>query len=196
MPRTSQPPTSRKAEFAHPTVFIRACESRVAVQASVSGWSIQEDLRVAVFNSVIRFRFVKLSLLVLSVLFAGSLAAQSLDQQVAERLKPIGEVCLAGQACASGGAAPAAQVAAATGEFSAEQVYTQNCAMCHATGMAGAPKFGDADAWSGRIAAKGFETVVKNSITGINAMPAKGMCMTCTDENMTALVEYISGQAQ
>lgn len=152
---------------------------------------------MAVFNSVIRFRFVKLSLLVLSVLFTGSLAAQSLDQQIAERLKPIGEVCLAGQACASGGAAPAAQVAAAaTGEFSAEQVYTQSCAMCHATGMAGAPKFGDADAWSGRIAAKGFETVVKNSITGINAMPAKGMCMTCTDENMTALVEYISGQAQ
>lgn len=192
---TSQPPTSRKAEIAHPTVIIRACESRVAVQAYVSGWSIKEDLRVTVFNSVFRFRFVKPSLLVLSVLFAGSLAAQSLDQQVAERLKPIGEVCLAGQACASGGAAPV-QVAAATGEFSAEQVYTQNCAMCHATGVAGAPKFGDADAWSARITAKGFAMVVQNSITGINAMPAKGMCMTCTDENMTALVEYISGQAQ
>ena len=125
---TSQPPTSRKAEIAHPAVIIRACESRVAVQAYVSGWSIKEDLRVTVFNSVFRFRFVKLSLLVLSVLSAGSLAAQSLDQQVAERLKPIGEVCLAGQACASGGAAPV-QVAAATGEFSAEQVYTQNCAV-------------------------------------------------------------------
>ena len=150
---------------------------------------------MTVFNSVFRFRFVKPSLLVLSVLSAGSLAAQSLDQQVAERLKPIGEVCLAGQACASGGAAPF-QVAAATGEFSAEQVYTQNCAMCHATGVAGAPKFGDADAWSARITAKGFAMVVQNSITGINAMPAKGMCMTCTDENMTALVEYISGQAQ
>ncbi len=149
---------------------------------------------MAVFNSVIRFRFVKLSLLVLSVVFAGSLVAQSLDQQVAERLKPIGEVCLQGQACASGGAAPAA--AAATGEFSAEQVYTQTCAMCHGSGMAGAPQFGDADAWSGRITAKGFETVVQNAITGINAMPAKGMCMTCTDENMAALVEYISGQAQ
>ena len=68
--------------------------------------------------------------------------------------------------------------------------------MCHATGVAGAPKFGDADAWSARITAKGFAMVVQNSITGINAMPAKGMCMTCTDENMTALVEYISGQAQ
>lgn len=150
---------------------------------------------MAVFNSVIRFRFVKLSLLALSVVFAGSLLAQSLDQQVAERLQPIGVVCLAGQTCASGGAAPA-QTAAATGEFSAEQVYTQSCAMCHATGIAGAPKFGDADVWSGKIAAKGFETVVQNSITGINGMPAKGMCMTCTDENMAALVEYISGQAQ
>ncbi len=150
---------------------------------------------MAVFNSIIRFSIVKLSLLGVSVVFAGSLAAQSLDQQIAERLTPIGEVCLQGQACASGGAAPA-QAAAATGEFSAEQIYTQNCAMCHATGVAGAPKYGDADAWSARITAKGFAMVVQNSITGINAMPAKGMCMTCTDENMAALVEYISGQAQ
>lgn len=147
---------------------------------------------MAVFNSSIRSRVVRFSLLAISVVFAGSIAAQSRDEQIAERLQPIGQVCVAGDACAGGSGGGAAPMTA-SGEFSPEATYTQNCAVCHDSGMAGAPKHGDADAWAARLE-KGMDTLVHNAITGINAMPPKGMCMTCSDEDMAAMVQYISGQ--
>jgi cytochrome c5 len=55
----------------------------------------------------------------------------------------------------------------------AEAVYTAVCSACHATGAAGSPKFGDAGAWSARIA-QGYDTLLKHAIEGIRAMPAKG----------------------
>lgn len=54
-----------------------------------------------------------------------------------------------------------------------EEVYKLTCAACHATGAAGAPKFGDAGAWKARIAA-GYDTLAKHAIEGLRAMPAKG----------------------
>lgn len=56
---------------------------------------------------------------------------------------------------------------------SGEAVFTSTCAACHATGMAGAPKLGDAAAWGTRIA-QGYETLIKHAIEGIRTMPAKG----------------------
>jgi len=149
---------------------------------------------VPVFNSSSAFRIVRISALLASVVFAGSLTAQSREELVAERLRPIGEVCLAGEACAAGGTA--APAAAAAGEFSVEATYTASCAMCHATGLAGAPRTDDAAAWAAKVVEKGIEGLVANAINGINAMPARGMCMTCSDENIAALVEYIITPAQ
>lgn len=54
-----------------------------------------------------------------------------------------------------------------------EEVYKMACAACHATGAAGAPKFGDAGAWGARIA-QGYSTIVKHAVEGIRGMPAKG----------------------
>src|SRR6476661_4203327 len=54
-----------------------------------------------------------------------------------------------------------------------QAVYTAVCAACHATGAAGAPKVGDAGAWSARIA-QGYDTLVQHAMQGIRAMPAKG----------------------
>lgn len=152
---------------------------------------------MAVFNSSIVSRFAQLGVLAASVVFMGASAAQTRDELIAERLAPVGEVCLAGQPCARTGAASAAPVAAAaSGEFDVEQAYQTSCNVCHASGMAGAPKFDDAAEWTKRLADKGLETLVANAITGINAMPPRGMCMTCSDDNIAALVEYLSGHAQ
>lgn len=54
-----------------------------------------------------------------------------------------------------------------------EEVYKSTCAACHASGAAGAPKFGDAAAWKARIA-QGYDTLVNHAIHGLRAMPAKG----------------------
>ena len=154
---------------------------------------------MAVFNSSIVLRFAQVGALAASVIFMGASAAQTRDEQIAERLKPVGEVCLAGQSCARGGAAPVAAASAAPaagGEFNVEQAYQQSCNVCHASGMAGAPKFDDSAEWAARLADKGLETLVANAINGVNAMPPRGMCMTCSDENIAALVEYIAGHGQ
>ena len=74
----------------------------------------------------------------------------------------------------------------------AETLYNQSCIACHASGAAGAPKKGDAAAWKPRLA-KGMDTLLKHTKEGINAMPPKGMCMDCTDEEFKALISFMSG---
>ncbi|MEO8124878.1 MAG: c-type cytochrome [Burkholderiales bacterium] len=54
-----------------------------------------------------------------------------------------------------------------------EQVYTAQCSACHATGAAGAPKFGDADAWGPRIKT-GYDALLHSALKGKNAMPPQG----------------------
>ncbi len=54
-----------------------------------------------------------------------------------------------------------------------EEVYKAQCVACHASGAAGAPKFGDAGAWGPRIK-QGFETLVNSALKGKGAMGAQG----------------------
>ena len=53
---------------------------------------------------------------------------------------------------------------------SAEEVYKAQCAACHASGAAGAPKFGDAAAWAPRIK-QGLEALEHSALKGKGAMP-------------------------
>ena len=84
------------------------------------------------------------------------------------------------------------QLAQLTDGFNAETTYMASCFACHSTGAAGAPKVGEGNAavWATRLE-KGLDTVVGNAISGVNTMPAKGLCFTCTDEDIRALVEYM-----
>lgn len=54
-----------------------------------------------------------------------------------------------------------------------EDVYKGQCTACHATGVSGAPKFGDAAAWGPRLA-QGFETLVQSALKGKGAMAPQG----------------------
>ncbi|VXC56243.1 conserved hypothetical protein [Burkholderia sp. 8Y] len=54
-----------------------------------------------------------------------------------------------------------------------EEVFKAVCSACHATGTAGAPKFGDASAWAPRIG-EGYDTLVHNALNGKGAMPPRG----------------------
>ncbi|MEP2614970.1 c-type cytochrome, partial [Marinobacter alexandrii] len=66
---------------------------------------------------------------------------------------------------------------------------------CHNTGAAGAPKKGDAAAWAPRID-KGMETLISHAVNGFNAMPAKGGCASCPDEEIASAVEYLVSESQ
>jgi cytochrome c5 len=54
-----------------------------------------------------------------------------------------------------------------------DAVYKAQCAACHDAGLAGAPKFGDAGAWSARIAT-GYEALLNSALKGKGAMGAQG----------------------
>ncbi|WP_372750588.1 cytochrome c5 family protein [Litorivivens sp.] len=73
-----------------------------------------------------------------------------------------------------------------------EDRYNRTCAICHAAGAAGAPRTGDADTWNKRIEEKGMDTLIENAKNGIKAMPPKGMCFDCSDEDFKALIELMA----
>lgn len=135
-------------------------------------------------------------LLMLGLVLAGSAwAQQSREQQVTERIAPVGQVCVAGDPCAGGEATAAAEGGDGGGEFSPESVYQDTCATCHDTGMAGAPTMDDTGEWSSRLDERGFDGVLANAIDGFNAMPARGMCNDCSDEELSEVLEYMMGDA-
>lgn len=76
-----------------------------------------------------------------------------------------------------------------------QAIYEQYCAVCHTTGAGSAPKLSDSPAWAPRIKT-GVPTLYHNAIHGLNGMPPKGMCLTCSDEDIQKAVNYIVSQTQ
>jgi cytochrome c5 len=116
------------------------------------------------------------------------------EEVVIENIKPVGEVYIAGESEPEPVAA-VADASDAAGPKSGEQVYNSNCLACHGTGAAGAPKTGDAAAWAPRIAA-GMDSMLANATSGLNAMPPKGLCMTCSDEELQGAIQYMVDNSQ
>ena len=77
--------------------------------------------------------------------------------------------------------------------FDAASTYQMSCFACHGTGAAGAPLLGEVEAWE-EILAKGMDVVMANVINGLNAMPARGLCVSCSDDDLKSLVDYMISQ--
>jgi cytochrome c5 len=81
----------------------------------------------------------------------------NLEKAIAERIQKIGMV----------------EIRDANRELkSGEEVFKAQCTTCHTAGVAGAPKVGDAAAWSARIAT-GLEALVNSALKGKGAMGAQ-----------------------
>ena len=87
---------------------------------------------------------------------------------------------------------PAADAAAGR---SGKEIYDSFCFACHATGVAQAPLFGSLEQWQPRID-KGMDTLVATSLTGFNLMPPMGICMSCTEDEMRASIQYMIDTAR
>jgi cytochrome c5 len=87
----------------------------------------------------------------------GGLTAKDLERGVVERIRKVGTVEIrdANRPLQSG-----------------EAVYKAQCAACHATGAANAPKLGDAASWANRLKA-GFDALTASALKGKGAMPAQ-----------------------
>lgn len=77
-------------------------------------------------------------------------------------------------------------------------VFGKTCAMCHAAGVAGAPKPGDKADWGPRIA-QGKDTLYKHAIEGFTGakgmMPAKGGSANLTDDEVKAAVDFMADKS-
>lgn len=160
----------------------------------------------------------------ISVLLASALLPHLVfAQNVADNIRPVGSICLVGQACVgtvagamagasvAGSAEPAEdaevaevvvepaadaatmEVAATASDFDAAGAYQMSCNACHGTGAAGAPMLSDAEAWEARME-KGMDALMSNVINGVGAMPARGICMTCSDGDLQAIVNFMLAQ--
>ena len=116
-------------------------------------------------------------------------------QALAEKnISPVSGVRVGDEGAAALAAAQPAPAEAAP-ESGAEaidggQVYNSLCMTCHDAGVAGAPIKGSEEL-AQRASEKGIDTLVTNSINGINVMPPKGGNLSLTDEQMRAAVEFM-----
>lgn len=76
-----------------------------------------------------------------------------------------------------------------------EQLYNRSCISCHSSGAAGAPRAHDTVAWQPRLE-QGMDKLVEHTINGINAMPPKGMCPQCSNDDFKALITFMSTKKQ
>lgn len=71
-----------------------------------------------------------------------------------------------------------------------EEIYHDNCSVCHNTGFKHAPKPGDIAAWK-PILSQGFLQIYENVDTGKKGHPPRGGCGTCTDAELIAAIKYM-----
>jgi cytochrome c5 len=128
---------------------------------------------------VVKLR-VLVSLFVSALFFVNANAQEMTNDDIAERIQPVGRVHVAG-------AAPAVAAGPRTGK----QIYDGACVACHTSGVLGAPKLQVASEWQPRLDEKGFDQIWKNAVIGINAMPAMGACGDCTDEDIKTAINYM-----
>lgn len=135
-------------------------------------------------KSIFRLKSILSIAAMIAAVSIPSLVGAAVKDEVSKRTSPVGELCMAGDSCA------AAPIVVASGPRSGEEIYNSKCLACHNTGAAGAPKLGDVAAWAPRIA-QGNDTLYTHAISGFKGMPAKGLCMDCSDDEIKATVDYM-----
>ena len=120
------------------------------------------------------------------------MVAEAVDtmEDIAMRIKPVVTLDdIRSGNSTGGGTMVVASAAADNSSKTPEQLYQGACLACHTTGAAGAPKIGDAAAWTERMA-KGLDAMVSSAIGGIGAMPPRGGSQY-DDAQIRQAIEYI-----
>lgn len=135
---------------------------------------------------------MRLSIVALLFVFSSLLyALEDIDrQQIQQRIQPVGKVHVQDQ---NGDAAVAEEEVAAKVEtkVAGQDTYEQYCITCHRDGLAGAPKFHNENDWKPRLSGRTVDDLVASSIKGLNAMPAKGTCVECSEADLKAAIQYM-----
>ena len=125
-------------------------------------------------------------------------------RNVAARLHPPSEEAVAGKdnsaiAIKTEGAAAAGSAQTAALPKTGTELFEQTCSVCHAQGIAGAPKAGDKAAWAPRIA-EGKATLYEHALKGFQGksgvMPPKGGRTDVPDDLVKQAVDHMVQMAQ
>ncbi len=76
-----------------------------------------------------------------------------------------------------------------------EQIVQAQCVKCHQTGVGGAPKIGDRDAWLPRLK-RGLDLLVRSAINGHGPMPPRGGLAGLTDSEIRGAIVYMFNPGQ
>lgn len=131
---------------------------------------------------------------IMGLFLAGAVQAEDPMQQqsIEQQIAPIGTVKVAGESSAdsngsdSGGGSKAAR--------SGSEIYNNFCIACHGSGVAGAPKEGEKSAWAPR-AEKGMDTLLNHATNGFNAMPPKGTCADCSEDELKSAIQFMLSES-
>ena len=74
-----------------------------------------------------------------------------------------------------------------------EDIYRQNCKVCHAQGINGAPIVGNSKMWGPRLS-RSHEQLLEHAVNGYGLMPAKGGKTHLTDEQVSHAIFYMTSQ--
>ena len=84
------------------------------------------------------------------------------------------------------------EAAAAVAELNTpRQRYERYCHACHATGAAGSPRMGVEELWRDLYERRGMDGLVRSVVQGSRGMPRRGMCMECTEDELTDIVRLM-----
>lgn len=70
-------------------------------------------------------------------------------------------------------------------------IYDQFCIVCHQDGVLGAPQIGVEKDWKPRLSGRKVDDLLGSVIKGLNAMPAKGTCYECSDDELQAAIQFM-----
>lgn len=76
-----------------------------------------------------------------------------------------------------------------------QQVVKDNCKICHAQGINGAPIIGNKKMWSKRLA-QSDEILIQHATNGFGLMPAKGGKSHLRSDQISAAVAYMRHRAE
>lgn len=147
----------------------------------------------------------------LIVLMISGVALGSAEDDVLERIRPIGRVNVIQPAAPAPSEtvpppapAPAPIAAAETpapasdgGVAVGKKTYDSVCMACHTAGVANAPKLGNVADWEPRLA-KGIDALLNSVLHGVpgTIMAARGGCAACSDADLKATLDYMVSQVQ
>jgi len=125
-----------------------------------------------------------------------SFVANADENEIAERVKPVGHLVILDESKSvkTADTAPTAEAAAPATADAGKATYTTACFACHGTGVAGSPVLGNKEAWAPRIS-QGKDTLYSHAIGGFKGMPPKGGAVSLSDDEVKAVVDYMVEQS-